>query len=413
MERPVSPLLASPGFTGAVALLILNDHFLKQAAPGLVTGKLSDFAGVVMIALLTRCLLRHDIIAVALTAVMFVTLETFPGANRLAAPALGGPVIQDAGDLLALIALVPVYVWFRRRHGRTVARTLPISVLQIPALVIAVMATTATSCLAPPTVDRLITGGDVVWAGFVPETSNDGATSQQWARSLDGGRTWKRSRAPEDSDQIVREACGSSRCWRVNRGDGIEVDDGSGWQLAFTFTEDEWKQQSLTADCSASPRSDSFRAVAVVETEKPIVVVAMGDQGVLRLDGSTWERVAVLDSEPTAMPGPTWLTRVPLWTMLGLAAASVALALGPLQRAWYRPRARWFGAAAIALAGAVGLVFVVVSSRLGGHGTTYPQWAAASACLALGAFVAALIIFAWPIRRETPPSGEGLPPSRD
>ena len=41
-------LLVSPVFFGSIALLLLNDHVLKAAWPGLVTGKLSDVAGVVI-----------------------------------------------------------------------------------------------------------------------------------------------------------------------------------------------------------------------------------------------------------------------------------------------------------------------------------------------------------------------------
>jgi hypothetical protein len=39
---------AHPLTVGATAVLLLNDHVLKQAWPGLVTGKLSDVAGLVV-----------------------------------------------------------------------------------------------------------------------------------------------------------------------------------------------------------------------------------------------------------------------------------------------------------------------------------------------------------------------------
>jgi hypothetical protein len=60
MRRTVVPMLASPGFTGAVALLVLNDHVLKRWVPGAITGKLSDFAGIVVVAVLLRCVVRND-----------------------------------------------------------------------------------------------------------------------------------------------------------------------------------------------------------------------------------------------------------------------------------------------------------------------------------------------------------------
>lgn len=41
-------LVIGPWFLGSLAALLVNDHILKAAAPGPVTGKLSDFAGMVM-----------------------------------------------------------------------------------------------------------------------------------------------------------------------------------------------------------------------------------------------------------------------------------------------------------------------------------------------------------------------------
>lgn len=50
MTRQLS-LLQSPAFLSSLALLLLNDIFLKAAYPGWVTGKLSDFAGLFAFAL--------------------------------------------------------------------------------------------------------------------------------------------------------------------------------------------------------------------------------------------------------------------------------------------------------------------------------------------------------------------------
>jgi len=37
--------LGNPGFIIAVLLLVLNDWYLKETCPNVLTGKLSDFAG--------------------------------------------------------------------------------------------------------------------------------------------------------------------------------------------------------------------------------------------------------------------------------------------------------------------------------------------------------------------------------
>ncbi|MCP4580716.1 MAG: hypothetical protein GY839_03815 [candidate division Zixibacteria bacterium] len=43
-------MLFNPIFLLALALLLLNDHLLKAAYPGWLTGKLSDFAGLFVMA---------------------------------------------------------------------------------------------------------------------------------------------------------------------------------------------------------------------------------------------------------------------------------------------------------------------------------------------------------------------------
>ena len=48
--RVRSALLIHPVFTGALALLLVNDHLLKHRYGGVVTGTLSDVAGVVLTA---------------------------------------------------------------------------------------------------------------------------------------------------------------------------------------------------------------------------------------------------------------------------------------------------------------------------------------------------------------------------
>ncbi|MFZ5551639.1 MAG: hypothetical protein ACOZCO_00880 [Bacteroidota bacterium] len=45
MQNPGLSVFPRPLFTGALLLLLLNDHYLKYAFPGFLTGKLSDVAG--------------------------------------------------------------------------------------------------------------------------------------------------------------------------------------------------------------------------------------------------------------------------------------------------------------------------------------------------------------------------------
>jgi hypothetical protein len=135
-----SPLL-HPIAIGALALLVVNDHVLKAAWPGLVTGKASDVAALVLVPLLAveiawllaggrlppRARARVAAGAALLIAATFVAVKLHPVANEAYAIILGliqwpgalvgnllagaplaspgrAPTILDSGDLIALPA---------------------------------------------------------------------------------------------------------------------------------------------------------------------------------------------------------------------------------------------------------------------------------------------------------------------
>lgn len=146
--RTPGDVLLRPVVIGAVALLVLNDHLMKQALPGVVTGKVSDVAGLVFFPLLLLALVEGarkvagmrawwvtpPVVAalVVATGVAFVMVKTSPAAAVAYSQALGllewplravmagfrgdaSPavvpvrVIADATDLLALPALALAY----------------------------------------------------------------------------------------------------------------------------------------------------------------------------------------------------------------------------------------------------------------------------------------------------------------
>jgi len=143
---------------GALALLILNDHYLKAAYPGWWTGKLSDLAGLAVVPLLVAAGgqliglwpggMRTVVTIVAATGVAFgaVKLLTPAGdvyrvgfaalqwpARAIAASVRGAPLptlgraqlTPDATDLLALPALVisPLLVRLYATRSRAVRAT--------------------------------------------------------------------------------------------------------------------------------------------------------------------------------------------------------------------------------------------------------------------------------------------------
>ncbi|MBX6723359.1 MAG: hypothetical protein IRY92_09020, partial [Dactylosporangium sp.] len=86
--------LAHPVTLAAVVVLVVNDHLLKDAYPGLVTGKLSDVAGLVLApavlaSLVTLLVPRAPAgpVAVGATAVVglaFAIVKALPAAAAVA-----------------------------------------------------------------------------------------------------------------------------------------------------------------------------------------------------------------------------------------------------------------------------------------------------------------------------------------
>jgi hypothetical protein len=132
-----------PVTIGAMALLILNDHVLKEAFPGVVTGKLSDVAGLAffptllvgLMEVVSRKSLPPPFVwaSVVATGVVFALTKTWePAAEayRLVLGCLQWPfrallfgetqlrrvlLAQDPTDLAALPALfIPLWLGLKR-----------------------------------------------------------------------------------------------------------------------------------------------------------------------------------------------------------------------------------------------------------------------------------------------------------
>lgn len=175
-------LILNPIPLGAIALLVINDHLLKAAWPGWVTGKLSDIAGLIFFPLLVHGLLSYGmrrashplllVAATAVTAVGFCVTKVWEPANTVARDASGllqWPVraalavvasepsprlvptqlTMDASDLLALPALlVPLLVGLRANEiGLTAPRLKRVTAAGV--LVLASVASVATTPAIP------------------------------------------------------------------------------------------------------------------------------------------------------------------------------------------------------------------------------------------------------------------------
>ncbi|MDI1450571.1 hypothetical protein [Polyangium sp. 6x1] len=119
MERPFAArrALLHPLWLGSLALLALNDHVLKGAGilPGALTGKLSDFAGLVVAPALLATLLRLGsrrslFFAHLATGAVFAAIKLSPAAARgfealAALTPFPWQITVDPTDLMALPAL--------------------------------------------------------------------------------------------------------------------------------------------------------------------------------------------------------------------------------------------------------------------------------------------------------------------
>jgi len=133
-SRKPSAIFTSPLFIASVLLLLVNDHVLKQAYPGLVTGKLSDVAGLFAVGIFFSALVpgRRAFVHIA-TAIGFV-LWKIPASDIIIEtlnaylPFTIGRTV-DYSDLWALLILPAGYAYIpfamegsRRmewRHTRT------------------------------------------------------------------------------------------------------------------------------------------------------------------------------------------------------------------------------------------------------------------------------------------------------
>lgn len=144
--------LLHPVALGAMFVLAVNDHWGKDAWPGLVTGKLSDVAGLVFFPLLLQAMWelgggaihrRALVVSCIATAVVFAAVKVWPPAHALyehglgllqwpwwaARAALAGaptpawsPVALEA-DPTDLMAIPAVFAAWWAGRGRTEAQT--------------------------------------------------------------------------------------------------------------------------------------------------------------------------------------------------------------------------------------------------------------------------------------------------
>lgn len=367
-------------FLAAVAVLAVNDHLLKARFGGWWTGKLSDVAGLAVVAVIAAVIVGPRA-GTAMAGIGFVALKTVPGVAERVAPILGGVTARDATDLQALVVLVPVWVALHRSDRRPRPAPQPASdrpssawprlaalsatILPIFGATFAMVATTATSCAPRPAVDRIVVDHGVVYAEVTR-----GWGSSQWARMSDDGRTWVKATQPPagttPSDPgsnpydakptgPLRSCSPDGTCFRLRDQRVVERTSASGDSVdEFTLTDAQF--DAISTGCDGTHRGVLTSVAAPTEDGQP-AVASLGAHGVIvRQPDGHWIRVGVLGAHPPAPVPPT-------------AARLAPIAFGPLlvgaiwlfgRRRWPAWRAAigvalvgWFGSILVGAAGAI------------------------------------------------------------
>jgi hypothetical protein len=354
-DAPVMAALAwlvHPVTVAATLLLIVNDHVLKAAYPGWVSGKLSDVAGLVMappvvavlLALLAPLLrpVWHAGTAVALVGMLFTAVKASPVVAGYAsavwsvvdAPSM---VLADPTDLLALPALA-VSWWLRRsaQAGMPLRRwvRLVAVLVVLPVAMLGVAATTppfyTDAVVMTQTRDRVMVGID----NALRPRSDDRPRSMRahdWYASNDEGLTFHQLSGDdlqEFHDARVylrpagRSACSQQRpdhCFLVVPGRlAVEEshDGGATWQMAWELTEAERARIAghfdRLGDVEENLSSHSF-LVRDQHDGGVVVLVANRRDGLARRDAAgQWERIGLVTDQPSMaqlrpvpIPGPS------------------------------------------------------------------------------------------------------------
>jgi hypothetical protein len=394
--------LAHPASLSAVGCLLLNDHVLKGRAPAVLTGKLSDFAGLFFFPYLVGLVLglasraepsRVRAWAFGLTALWFASAKTTILGHDLTLAIVelivGSTVIErDPTDVVALVAILPAWhLWSR------CARSLgPSHRREVLTAMVAAGACLATSPSGPhfqdfnsPAVVRVFADGPTLTAIVGPALYPEGEGCALFRRARAGA--WVRAGACACPDDYIagghREVRGASGVrfrlageeetapgddpWKeIGFGAAatrvIESKDGGAtWTTAWEIPRTPRVAASLVPD--GHPHPDLRLADLALSAESGRVAVAFRTEGVLiREPDGTWvqeavgpvERLASSDTASVvlaALDHSKWSSLAVFWLSFGALAPAAWLAAGrQLPRA---SRRRAYGATYLAAVGII------------------------------------------------------------
>jgi hypothetical protein len=278
--------LASPGFVFALVVLVLNDHLLKQAWPGFVTGKLSDVAGLVVAPLLLAVPLsvvrvaRPAPVAIMATGIGFTLTKTSAAGAAITSDlwsltGIATHIRADVTDLSALPALYAAWLVHRQARGLPPGQwRSTVSVVTGTAMLpVAVLATAATSeCFdyEVGVTDLTVVRGEFAGPPEQPETrilfDRDKSVDATGSVAVLPEYDRMRLSAGGDYTDGVRTCSDDDSCWRIGATDEptVEVtpDDGGMWLRAYQLSQAEADRAMEGVEggtCDGGPPQARFR----------------------------------------------------------------------------------------------------------------------------------------------------------
>ncbi|MEV6515260.1 hypothetical protein AB0M37_05670 [Micromonospora chalcea] len=331
--------LGHPVTVLSLIVLVLNDHVFKAAFPGVVTGKLSDVAGLVLAPPLVAVLVTLAVprfrqrsvagLALALVGVGFAVVKLDEQAAAAASQmwsVVSGPSLirADPTDLLTLPALaLAAWAWRRARNdavGHRAARLVRLVVL-LPAAAVAVAATSP--AMYHDAIGATVVDGRLV-AGVADQAYPDDDTVPLYdAMSDDAGTTW-RGPTPAEEEALRgrartttrpdRQQCSTAsplRCYRLLPGRiRVEESDDAGrtWRLSWEITERQ-RQLLKARHEEAGPDGARITGQDLAVLDLPggghVVLVANGRDGfALRDADGGWRRIGFPNNSWADEPPP-------------------------------------------------------------------------------------------------------------
>ncbi len=333
--------ISHPLSLAAIFLLLLNDHILKSAFPSVLTGKLSDFAGLFIFPFLLIVLLGIPFTYLRIpsrwtaytgffiTLAWFTAIKTIPWANAMSAGfagwLLGFPVrlALDPTDLIGLLSLIPAWeLWShleRKNYSQPPRKTVYL------AIGLAAMACIATSpARVVPVINHLVVEGQSVYAFFT--SLYTGPSPEYGYLSLDDGKTWASVQdLPaevklkfQQTLTLPKQVCLPEKlqeCYQIGaKPEQVDVsyDGGQNWQVSWSYPPGrrEFMQRSvaivlMNGNDKREINAGPYDVAVIPSMHGSAVLVAMGNEGVLVLAaGQKWERFPVDIATPTPYADP-------------------------------------------------------------------------------------------------------------